>query len=590
MKQQVVLKASANSVSQIKSLLNIALRVPARIGLPLFFWAGITLAVMCLWSGFTAAASTDSGLSTSDVIRSKMERLRTTGHLAIGSQGVAAARSLPVFYKQRDYQRAWTRKKTIAQLIHAVEDATAEGLAPGDYHLVALQAAHRQFHTLLASDPRRLAEADILLTDALMRLTYHLLFGKVDPQGLNPYLNLVRIIDGPDPIQLLHRAVESDLLDSFIDSLKPKHPVYLRLKDALATYRAIQYSGGWQPIPQGNQLIRGMRDERVIHLRRRLQVTGDLTDSRLSSDRFDETLEGALIRFQMRHYLEPDGIANRVTLQVLNESVQERIDQIRVNLERARWVVHGVPESYLIVDIAGYSVNYVRGDQIVWSSRAQVGKPFRQTPVFKSHIRRLAFNPTWTVPPGIFQKDILPEVKKDPGYLNRLGIKIYTTGNRTVDADSVDWSRYPRHRFPYILRQGPGPTNPLGDIKFILPNPYYIYLHDTPEQEDFESPWRALSAGCIRVEYPLELAELLINDPDQWSIEQLRKQIQQQQPVNIDLPEPHPVLFLYMTVWVDQNQVAFFREDVYQRDARILEALDGDFSLRKKSLTLNPLL
>ena len=546
--------------------------------------------MMCLPQAFTADASTDLGQSASDVIRSNMTLLRTTGQLEIGGQKLAATRSLPIFYQQRGYQRAWTRKETIGQLIRVVEDSSAEGLSPGDYHLVALQAAHRQFHTMLAEDPRRLAEADILLTDSLLRLTHHLLLGKVDPQGLNPYLNLVRIIDGPDPLQLLQRAVESDLLDSFIDSLKPKHPVYLRLKGALKTYRQIQHSGGWQPIQPGKQLMKGMRDERVIQLRRRLQVTGDLHDSRLSSDRFDETLEGALIRFQMRHYLEADGIVNRVTLQVLNESVQERIDQIRVNLERARWVVHGVPERYLIVDIAGYNVHYVHSDQIVWSSRAQVGKPFRQTPVFKSRIRRLELNPTWTVPPGIFRKDILPEVKKNPDYLNRLGIKIYTTGNQLVDANAVDWSRYPRRRFPYILRQGPGPTNPLGDIKFVLPNPFYIYLHDTPEIEDFDSPWRALSAGCIRVEYPLELAELLIDDPGRWDIERLRKQIEQQRSTSIDLSDPQPVLFLYMTVWVDQNQVAYFREDVYQRDARILEGLAGDVRLREKSLTLNPLL
>lgn len=523
-------------------------------------------------------------------IRTQMATLRATGGLSIGDHAVAAITTLPVFYERRDYRRAWTRKKIIYQLLEAIEDSTAEGLDPIDYHFETVKAAANRSQAALPADRRMLADTDILLTDSLMRLTYHFIFGKVDPQGLSPYLNLVRIIDGPDPLLLIQRAVESDLLDSFFDSAKPKHPFYQRLKKALATYRSIQNSGGWGRIPENDQLVKGMRDGRVIQLRRRLQLTGDLKDGRLASDLFDEHLEGALIRFQIRHYLEPDGIANRVTLQVLNESVQERIDQIRVNLERARWIVHGVPDTFVIVDIAGYRVHYVRNDQIAWSARAQVGRPFRQTPAFKSEIRRLVLSPTWTVPPGIFYKDLLPEVKKDPQYLNQLGIGIYTTGNRIIDAKAIDWSKYPQQRFPYTLRQNPGQTNPLGHIKFVIPNPYYIYLHDTPEQENFDSPWRAFSAGCIRVEFPFELAELLLEDAGGWDIEQIRRQVKKGRPTNIDLPSPPPVLFLYMTVWVDENQVVYFREDVYQRDARILEGLAGEFRIREKSMTLDLLM
>ena len=577
-----------NSHFQKKPRCNAFSGASRRIGERIRTWVTAAILCMLVCGAWPAAAATEK--PAADLIRSKMAALQSAGRLSIGDHRVAATTSLPVFYAQRNYRPVWIRKKTIAQLVEAIEGSAAEGLDPNDYHYGAVKKVQRSIQAGQAIDPGSQADADILLTDSLIRLTYHLFFGKVDPQGLSPYLNLVRIIEGPDPLQALQRAVESDLLDSFIDSATPRHPFYLRLKDALATYRGIQAGGGWQRIPTDDQLMKGMRDARVIRLRRRLQLTGDLKDQQLSSDLFDEHLEGALIRFQIRHSLEPDGIANRVTLKVLNESVQERIDQIRVNMERARWIAHGVPDTFLVVDIAGYEVHYISDDQIVWSARAQVGKPYRQTPAFKSEIRRLVLNPTWTVPPGIFRKDLLPAIKKDPEYLNRLGIKIYTTGNRTVDANAIDWSRYPKHRFPYILRQDPGPANPLGVIKFVIPNPFYIYLHDTPEQEDFDSPWRALSAGCIRVEYPLELAELLLGEAGRWNIDQLQKQIKQYRPTNIDLSSPHPVLFLYMTVWVDEKQVVYFREDVYQRDARILEGLAGEVRIREKPLTVNPLL
>ena len=525
-----------------------------------------------------------------EIIRAKMQMLQSAGTLTIRSVKIAATSAMPVFYENRNYRRAWTNPQTVAQLIAAVEGISADGLDPSDYHYPRLKEIQLRFETAPSATPRTLAEADILLSDSLLRLVYHLTFGKVDPQGLSPYLNLLRVIDHPDPLGQIERAVDSGSLDHFLDSLKPKHPFYLRLKTALSAYRSIRHSGGWQPIPTDALLSIGVRDERVLQLRRRLRLTGDLRDDKLSSDLFDEHLEGALIRFQIRHYLEPDGIANRITLQVLNEPVQQRIDQIRANLERARWVLHGVPRTYLIVDIAGYVIHFVRNDRITWSARVQVGQPFRQTPVFKSEIRRLVLCPTWTVPPGIFQRDILPQVKKDPSALKRLGIKIYTVDNRTVDAETIDWSRYPKDRFPYILRQNPGPNNPLGNIKFVLPNPYFIYLHDTPEQQEFDSPWRALSAGCIRVEYPLELAELLVGDSDRWSIERLRRQIRQKRTTNIDLPLPPTILLLYMTVWVDEKQVIYFREDVYHRDAKILEGLAGEVRIRPRSQTVNPLL
>ena len=539
---------------------------------------------------FTAAAFASADPVGDELIRERINALKTEGGLSIGSATVRAETIVATVYKERGYRRAWERQTAFTELVTTIENAAADGLDPGDYHYKHLQAYQKLLQRDGAASPREAAEVDILATDSLVCLAYHLYFGKVDPQGLSPYLNLVRTIDTTNLVQQIQQALDSHSPKRFIDGLIPRHPFYLRLKKVLAQYRAIQKAGGWQAIAYGGQLAKGDRDDRILQVRQHLRLTGDLKDHGLASNLFDEHLEGAVIRFQVRQSLEPDGIINRNTLAELNVPVQERIDQIRANLERARWVLHDIPDTFLIIDIAGYSVRFVREGEIIWSARTQVGKPFRQTPVFASEIRLMVLNPTWTVPPGIFRKDILPEVKKDPAHLDQLDIRIYTPDNRIISAAAIDWSAYPAKRFPYILRQGPGPTNPLGDIKFLLPNPFYIYLHDTPDKEEFDSSWRALSAGCIRVEYPLELAELLLNDPERWNTENLRQQINSGRTVTLRPAAPMPALFLYLTVWVNEAGAVYFREDVYQRDDKILQALTGDFEIRLGSPSLNPVL
>ena len=552
-----------------------------------------TFILILLFNVITFSISAIAALASDPVaakIEVRMSELRNSGNLKIDGAPVAAVDILPGFYANRDYEPAWSRPYTIAKLMATIRNSHTDGLDPDDYHYETLKWFHKRIKNAQAATPESLADFDILLSDSFVRLAYHQYFGKVDPETLNPYLQLVRLLDGKEPMRLLLEAIESDRLDRIIDNLKPVHPFYLRLKKALARYRAIQYAGGWQEIPTGARIMAGSRDDRVPLIRRRLHLTGDLNNNDFSSDLFDEDLHDALSRFQTRNYLEPDGIADRSTIRVLNEPVEERIDQILANIERARWVLHSFPLEYVLVDIAGYAVHYIKNGAPIWSGRAQVGQPYRQTPVFKSKITSLVLNPTWTVPPGIFRHDILPKVQENPEFLKELDLKVYTSAGQSVDPAAIDWLKYPARKFPYILRQGPGPTNPIGDIKFVLPNPFYIYLHDTPEQEEFDTPWRALSAGCIRLERPLELAELILNNKKRWSIHRFAEKIKTGQTINLALPNPKPILLIYMTVWVDQEEVVYFREDVYSRDAKILKGLKGEFKFRRRPLTLNPLL
>ncbi len=239
---------------------------------------------------------------------------------------------------------------------------------------------------------------------------------------------------------------------------------------------------------------------------------------------------------------------------------------------------HKLPSEFIAVDIAGFQVFRFKKKTKTWSSKVQVGKPYRKTPVFRSKIKYLVFNPTWTVPPTILREDILPKVKKNPGYLNKMKISVIDRKGRKVDPKSVNWSKYSKS-VPYTLRQEPGPHNALGRIKFIFPNKHFIYLHDNPSRALFERKDRAFSSGCIRVEKDIELAEILLDDPDKWNPESILKLLDTNKTRRVNLPQAKPIMLLYVTVWFDDNNNFIFKKDVYDRDRQVLEGLNEEFTI-----------
>jgi murein L,D-transpeptidase YcbB/YkuD len=262
----------------------------------------------------------------------------------------------------------------------------------------------------------------------------------------------------------------------------------------------------------------------------------------------------------------------------MNVSVESRILQIRINLERARWVLHEITAGDLvIVDVAGFEVAFARDRKVLWKAKIQIGKPYRQTPIFKSMIDHVVFNPTWTVPPGIIAKDTLPAVKRDPGYLKKKKLDVIDRNGKQIDPSSIDWSKQSAATFPYMLRQEPGPDNALGRVKLIFPNPYFVYLHDTPHKEFFEKEERAFSSGCIRVERPLELAALLLNDPQKWNAGAIGEVIEAGETRTVRLPKPVPVLLMYWTIDPATEGRVVFKRDPYGRDPRLARALDARF-------------
>jgi murein L,D-transpeptidase YcbB/YkuD len=500
------------------------------------------------------------------------------------STGIALATDHEIveIIRSKVEQLLGTNPKNVEDLINAIKTMEEEGLRPDDYHFKQIEQLRSRIGSGGASDPELLANFDILLTDGLIRMGYHLVFGKVDPETHNPHWNLAVEIDDDAPIEFIQEILDSGNLAKKIETLKPQNIIYSRFKAALKKYRAIKADGGWQPVPSGPTLKKGMQDNRVSLLRNRLQITGDLSNESADSEIFDDQLEQAVMRFQRRHHLTADGSVGKQTLEALNMPVENKIDQIRINLERLRWVLHAIEGPFVIADIAGFEVFMYKDDEIAWRSRVQVGKPYRQTPVFKSEIKYLVLNPTWTVPPGILAKDILPAVKKDPNYLKDRNIRVIDRKGKTVNQDTIDWSKYSARNFPYQLRQEPGPNNALGLIKIMFPNEHLVYIHDTPSKSLFERTDRTFSSGCIRTEKPFELAEILLDDPGKWNKESFKRVIDTRKTQTVMLPKHIPVLLFYWTASVEPDGKVRFKKDPYKRDDAILKGLNGEFKFRKR--------
>lgn len=543
---------------------------------PLVFGSAIILALL-LSSGCYGA---DSRVSSR--IRERIDQLWTTGELHIDGIAIASRDMLPDLYERNLFEPLWQNPINVRDLIAEISSSGEDGLSPEDYHLSTLLATRMRLDQENGAGAAALeGDCDILLTDSLILLCYHLLFGKVDPEDLDSDWNMGREVNSDsDPVGALLRRLRTETLSEGLKNIRPRYATYGKLKDALKRYRAIQEAGGWNAVPVGPTLKQGMTDARILALRERLTATGDCADPVPEEPSyFDESLEEAVRRFQARHQLGTDGAVGKKTLAELNVPVEQRIDQIRVNLERARWVFHKLPPEYLLVDIAGFQIYFCREDAVVWSSRIQVGKPYRHTPVFKSKLRYIVFNPGWVVPPTILKEDILPKLVRDPGYLEKMKIRVIGRDGTALDPDAIEWTRYRSGNVPFTLKQDPGPHNALGRMKFIFPNKHLVYLHDTASANLFEKEERAFSSGCIRVEKYLELAQILLGDPVHWGRDRIRTVIDSGETRQVPLPSKMPIILIYATVSVDQSGSVIFKKDIYDRDGAVLEGLNETFGI-----------
>ena len=483
--------------------------------------------------------------------------------------GVARSDYISAIYALGGNVPLWTQPARVLELLDALAGADLHGLDPDDYHYGRLQA--------LRAHPGEISAAlDILLTDALARYAYHLRFGKANPEEIDANWNYSRALETRDPARWMFDAIVEQRITSALDGLRPHTPTYTTLQRALARYRAIADAGGWPQLAPGPTLKPGTRDSRVITLRDRLAAENFVGSVRPPDPaEYDPELELAVREFQRRNGLAEDGAVGKNTLAALNVRASARVETLRVNLERVRWIFRDMEDELLVVNIAAFHAAYLRRGLILWSARAVVGRPYRQTPIFKARMTHVITNPTWTVPPTILRQDVLPAMARDPAYLSAKHLRVFDRKGNAINPGTIDWQRTRSDGFPYVLRQDPGAHNALGRVKFMFPNPHFVYLHDTPSRDLFARAERTFSSGCIRVERPFELAALLLRGNPAWQPE---KALGETQPRRFDLNHAVTVMLLYLTAFAGADGEVQFRRDVYARDANVLHALDGPFT------------
>jgi len=493
---------------------------------------------------------------------------------------------LPEFYRARDFRPAWTDNGLVLADAVAFPDALRlvadDGLDPENYHMAALGSLLAEINVAKEKKgghvrPEALADLEMLLTDAFLLCGSHLVHGQVNPETIQSEWFVKGRYE--DLAAVLENGLTANDIPGALDSLRPSHPVYQGLKRALRDHRALAEAGGWPEVPPGPKLVKGDRDARVEAVRKSLAATGDLIAGEGDGDPalFDEGLERSVKAFQIRHGLEPDGAVGVKTALTMNVPAAERLAQIRANLERWRWVTQDLGDRYILVNVAGFNVEVVEAGRGVLTMPAIVGRAYRQTPEFSGRMTYIEVNPTWNVPPKLAREDILPKAKKDPAYLKKMGFRVlenWTDGAPEIDPEAVDWSQVEAASLAYRFRQDPGPHNSLGRIKFMFPNKFDVYLHDTPERGLFKRAARDFSSGCIRVEKPLELAEYILRDDPEWSRERLLAAIEAQETQVVSLRSPLSVHLLYWTAWLAEDGRAQFRQDIYLRDAALYRALE----------------
>jgi len=469
----------------------------------------------------------------------------------------------------------WKSRDNLDQMLFVLHNIYQEGLHPEDYHLTAIEKLADKIILSDEVEVEDIARLELLLTDAFLLMSAHLAVGKTDAETIDPQWKASRRALTIDWGKFIDSTLQNNCIVENLQKLTPKHREYCNLKKALAEYRQIEEKGGWGKfsivLPK---LEIGMWNPDIVLLRNRLAITqGNISDTIDDEYLFDQALQDQVILFQLRNGLTADGVVGKATIEAMNIPVEERIATIEANLERWRWLSDDLGERYIEVNIANFELQVIEKDDMVFRTEVIVGRTLRETPVFSSTMTHLVLNPDWTVPPTILNTDIIPAVINNPEYLAEKNLKILRMDGTEVDPSSVDWMDTLKAGFPYMIHQEPGPKNALGRVKFMFPNPYSVYIHDTPDHNLFGRTDRSFSSGCIRVNNPLDLAAWLMKDSPAWTPEQIKNVIDQGEERTVSLAKPIPVHIVYLTAWASDDGLVYFRKDIYDRDQPLLAAL-----------------
>ncbi len=486
------------------------------------------------------------------------------------------------FYQERDYQTAWMRKKGVNKegeaLLKKIEEAPADGLNSEDYKLQYLYHLKQKVEKEKETEINQITKLDKELTAAYLKYASHKLRGRVDPSRVDTLWKA-----SPRETDLaahLESALNDGKIAKSLDQLNPPDPQYAALKKAYNNYRQLlEKNGEWPQLPNELTLKAGDSSKYVTTLRERLAADGFYNSPRPDSiaQVYDSTLVQAVMVYQDKNGLEPDGLIGGETLNMLNTPLKERINQLQLNLERMRWSAERPNDRYLLVNVPQYMLYIYEGGNKVMDMKVIVGEAYATgTPLFNDTLEYISFSPTWTVPNSIATEEMLPILQKNPDYLKNNNFKLYEGWSENaaeLDPADIDWKDVSPEEFPYRIVQQPGDMNALGHIKFMFPNELDIYLHDTPNPNLFKKAERDFSHGCIRVERPVDLAHYLLEDAG-WDKTKIEEHMNLDEPKDVPVKEKLPVILDYRTAWVDDDGRITFAKDIYGHDRKQMQRFD----------------
>jgi murein L,D-transpeptidase YcbB/YkuD len=532
--------------------------------------AGLLL-LLAIHSGIAQA-------SLEDELRNISEHLVLDGDGQLPSGGVVYQPTIvEEFYFGDKYQPVWTERDQADKVLEILASAAKDGLDPEDYHYTILKMMLDQHKVAQKTSDRSRAIFDILLSDGVILYIRHLSQGKVDPRQMDASFNYSRREFEPKQVSTaLRKAVREDTIANIMKQARPQQRFYAQMKTALARYRDLAAREVFIDIPDDVVLKPGNDHSNVLALRKRLAETGHLDAAAVSSSQFDKQLEEAVRRFQEDNDLDVDGIVGKQSYALLNMSWADRVDTLRLNMDRLRWIYRDISDDFIVVNIAGFELYYIRNNELVWDTPVMTGTIAHQTPVFTERLKYLEFNPTWTVPRSIIRRSLFPKFSANPQYVVDNNYHLIDREGQQADPLAIDWSAYNGSNFPYGVVQQPGENNALGRVKFIFPNRHAIYLHDTPSRALFSRSSRAFSSGCVRVKNPLQFAEILLDDPKQWSLQQVRDLVESGKPKErVYLQREMDVMLMYWTTSPTADGGVQFHPDIYNKDPAMLTALNA---------------
>jgi L,D-transpeptidase YcbB len=504
-------------------------------------------------------------------IRARIRGSLASPRLELGGPSRSTSPQLSRFYLHRSERPAWCSPRGPTahadDLLTALGQVEGDGLDPQAYGLAELQQRVTEWRAGKVGRQGEamtyLAEVDLLLTNAFLCCAADLQRGRIPPQRVHSSWQARPVranLSG-----LLQTALDLGRVGSTLLGLRPPQPGYAQLRRMLGRYRGLERAGPWPLVRPGRAQAKA--------LEQRLTASGDLPGEE-AGGHGSPGVAAALARFQRRHGLEASGQVDSLTRAALNVPVSARIAQIQVNMERWRWLPHDPGARYVLVRLADFELDAVSGGRVVLRLRVIVGRPFWRTPIFSSSMTRVELNPPWYIPRSIAVQEILPRVQQDSTYLKQRQIDLAVGAGdtaRVVDADPINWLEQTAENFAFLLRQRPGPANPLGRVKMFFANPHDVYLHATPNSELFDLPVRDLSHGCIRVERSLELAAFVLGTD--WPAERLEQAAAAGAYQLIPVEPSVPVYLLYWTAWVDAMGELQLRDDWYDADRSLYRAL-----------------